>query len=200
VAELGGVVVDREQCSCSKMEAIMGTITQQPTEKVSWARARSGQDRRIHDRRHWFAGNQLRKTASLQKLISMATGYDASWVSRQCNGDPSGVVQRCYSLLERLALHPKCDPTPILVGGLVVVREALAILPRQDLERRILGVLMAEETRRQAEEDQAEIAALQAFGTPEQDRALEEWAERKLEDAEMALQIALMIRARRYAR
>lgn len=105
-------------------------VTKPEARKVSWARVE-------RDDRNVFAGRMYRRCASLQKVLSLATGHDKSWISRQCSGDPTGAVQRFYDLLASLATHPKSDPSPLIVGGLVQIGEALGDLPYDEIRHRL---------------------------------------------------------------
>lgn len=117
-------------------------VTKPGARKVSWARV----DR---DERNVFAGTMYRRCASLQKVLSLATGHDKSWISRQCNGDPTGAAQRFYDLLASLTTHPKADPSHLIVGGLVQIGETLGDLPYEEILRR-LRETMAREAEAQA--------------------------------------------------
>jgi len=168
----------------------MGTVTQLTNRKISWARQRQ-------DSLDAFAGQMYRRTASLQKIIALATGNDPSWVSRQVNGDPTGTVQRFYSLLQRLAAHPKADPSHLLAGGLIVIRQALGDLPRQELDSRLLGTVLEQETEADTDEDRAEASLLSAWGTDKWDAALDRWHDALIESIARQLSAVLLIEARR---
>ena len=130
-------------------------VTKPRDRMVSWARV----DR---DKRHAFAGQMFRRCASVQKVLSLATGHHKSWISRQVNGDPTGAVQRFYDLLKALTADPNADPSHLLVGGLVQISETLGDLPTEELFGRF-GEALAEEARAQAAEDVASFEVLEVM-------------------------------------
>lgn len=138
-------------------------VTKPGARKVSWARV----DR---DERNVFAGSMYRRCANLQKVLSLATGHDKSWISRQCAGDPTGAAQRFYDLLASLTTHPKADPSHLIVGGLVQIGETLGDLPLEEIQRR-LQETMAREAEAQAKEDVASYRVLECLGRVQGARA-----------------------------
>jgi len=141
-------------------------VTKPRDRMVSWARV----DR---DKRHAFAGQMFRRCASVQKVLSLATGHHKSWISRQVNGDPTGAVQRFYDLLHALAADPNADPSHLLVGGLVQISETLGDLPTEELFERF-GEALKEEARAQAREHVASFDVREAMAKVQGDRATPE--------------------------
>ena len=170
--------------------------TQLATRKVSWVPR--AQDRRREDRRDAFAGQMYRRTATLQKVIALATGQDPSWVSRQCHGNPAGAVARFYSLLERLTEHPKTDPSHLIAGGLIVIQEALGDLPFGEIKRRLAEVLGLG-MQAQGESGSAMFEVLQVLDTEDEPAALERWENAMIKEASLELTAVQMSRARRMA-
>jgi len=167
----------------------MGTVTQSNERKVSWARNRQ-------DNLNVYAGQMYRHCASLQKILALATHQDASWVSRQCAGDPTGATQRFYQLLAKLSQNRKADPSHLIVGGLITIRQALGDLPYAELDSRLLGEVMEWETVADTDEDRAEASLLAAWGTDGWDAALDRWHDALVESIARQLSAVLLIEAR----
>jgi len=141
-------------------------VTKHLTREVSYARVQ-------RDERHLFAGQMYGGCATVQKVLSLATGHHKSWISRQVNGDSTGAVQRFYDLLVSLTAHPMADPSHLLVGGLVQIGETLGDLPTEELFERF-GEALKEEARAQAREHVASFDVREAMAKVQGDRATPE--------------------------
>lgn len=117
-------------------------------------------------------------------------------VSQVVNGDPSGIPERFYALVEQLARHPKTNPWPLIVGAVGIVEAVYAEWPTEDLWTELLDV-MDSETVEEAGENVAThrvIRAAQSGDAAEIGVALETFIERS--EAEMSQQWAATALAR----
>ena len=145
-------------------------------------------DPRRTDETHRRAGSSYSRCAPMQKHLAQARGVSDQRVSQVVNGDPSGIPERFYTLIEQLARHPKTNPWPLIVGAVGIVEGVYAEWPTEDLWTELLDV-MDSETTEEAGENVAThrvIRAFQSGDAEEMVEALETFVEKS--ESEMAEQ------------
>ena len=124
----------------------------------------------------------------MQKHLAQARGVSDQRVSQVVNGDPSGIPERFFGLVEQLARHPRTNPWPLIVGAVGIVEGVYAEWSTEDLWTELLDV-MDEETVEEAGENVATHRVIRAYKSGDVtaiNEALEVFVERS--EAEMAEQ------------
>jgi len=122
----------------------------------------------------------------MQKHLAQARGVSNQRVSQVVNGDPSGIPERFFALVEQLARHPKTNPWPLIVGAVGIVEGVYAEWSTEDLWDALLDKL-DEETQEEAGENIATHRLMRASESGEGiSEALEVFVEKS--EAEMAEQ------------
>jgi len=144
----------------------MSVTTTKPP-KVSYARSGPRSPLTERDGRRRDMAGFARKCGPLLKHLSQATkngqtgGMEISYWSKMTHQEnPEGLIRNLADLIHDLTTNPMTSASPLILGCLLAMQDALEDLPTEEIERRLFKALM-DETPAEGEENNTTMRVME---------------------------------------